>query len=134
LLHHMRRSGEAGSPLGTLWRGSQQLTRELCEAGGFPLLDELIRDLRKLGLADKPDDNRSYLSDYNSDDDRDRGAPRGGGPRGGGGGSWGHRRGPDKGRGPGGSGGYGGGSGGLGPAPSGSGRHSGHKYTLTHTI
>ncbi len=94
--------------------------KELCITGGFPLPDELIKDLRKLGLADKPDDNRSYMSDYGSDDDRGGGAPRGGGPRGGGGGGKRRRRSPDQGRRPG-----GGGGGVSGPAPGGAGGPSG---------
>jgi hypothetical protein len=58
--------------------------------GGFPVPDDLMRDLRKLGLADKPKSNRSYLSDYESDEDRHSKAVQR--PRGTGGVGWSDRR------------------------------------------
>jgi hypothetical protein len=96
--------------------------KELCATGDFPIPEELAKDLRKLGLADKPDVNRSYMSDYVSDDERRRRAVRR--PRGGPGPDWYSRRGPDDGPprgGGGGAGGFGGGG-----APDGRGRRGGN--------
>jgi uncharacterized membrane protein YgcG len=95
--------------------------KELRTTGEFPLPEELLKDLRKLGLADKPEENQSYLSDYESDDERRRRAARK--PRSGPRVDWYSRRGPDDGP-PRGGGGGGGGFGGSGTGGRG-GRHGG---------